>query len=79
MYLKRIAIFGLLAAVVMGWGVSPPAAAQTLAGAGDAPAVFFPEKAFEFAPVIDGVSVVHDFVVFNKGTAPLQISNVRTG
>jgi hypothetical protein len=37
MYSKRIAFFGLLAAVVMGWGVSPPAAAQTLAGAGDAP------------------------------------------
>ncbi len=63
----------------MGWGVSPPAAAQTLAGAGDAPALFFPEKAFEFAPVIDGVNVVHDFVVFNKGTLPLLIDNVRTG
>jgi hypothetical protein len=73
MYVKRIMVFGLLAVVVAGWGVFPPAAAQTLAGAGDAPAVFFPEK------VIDGVSVVHDFVVFNKGTAPLQISNVRTG
>lgn len=79
MYLKRIMVFGMLAAVVAGWGVFPPAAAQTLVGTGDAPAVFFPEKAFEFAPVIDGVSVVHDFVVFNKGTAPLQISNVRTG
>jgi len=79
MYSKRIAIFGLLAAAVMGWGVSSPAAAQTLAGAGDAPALFFPEKAFEFAPVIDGVNVVHDFVVFNKGTLPLRIDNVRTG
>jgi len=79
MYSKRIAIFGLLAAVVMGWGASPPAGAQTLAGAADAPAVFFPEKTFEFAPVIDGANVVHDFVVFNKGTAPLLINNVRTG
>jgi|PlaIllAssembly_1097288.scaffolds.fasta_scaffold176230_2 hypothetical protein len=79
MYVKRMMVFGLLAAAVMGWGVPPPAAAQTLTAAGDAPAVFFPEKVFEFAPVIDGVSVVHDFVVFNKGTAPLQISNVRTG
>jgi hypothetical protein len=41
--------------------------------------LFFPEKAFEFAPVIDGVNVVHDFVVFNKGTLPLLIDNVRTG
>jgi hypothetical protein len=77
--LKRMTVFGLLVAAVMGWGISPPAAAQTLAGAGDAPALFFPEKAFEFAPVIDGVNVVHDFVVFNKGTLPLLIDNVRTG
>ena len=77
--LKQMTVFGLLAAAVMGWGISPPAAAQTLAGAGDAPALFFPEKAFEFAPVIDGVNVVHDFVVFNKGTLPLLIDNVRTG
>jgi hypothetical protein len=79
MLLNRVAVFGLLLAAVAGWGACGPTAAQTLAGAGDAPAVFFPEKAFEFAPVIDGVSVVHDFVVFNKGTAPLQIRNVRTG
>ena len=79
MILKQMTVFGLLVAAVMGWGISPPAAAPTLAGAGDAPALFFPEKAFEFAPVIDGVNVVHDFVVFNKGTLPLLIDNVRTG
>jgi hypothetical protein len=43
------------------------------------PSVFFPVKVFEFEPVIDGASVVHDFVVLNKGSAPLQINNVRTG
>lgn len=41
--------------------------------------VFFPEKAFEFQPVIDGVKVLHDFIVMNQGAAPLVISNVRTG
>lgn len=41
--------------------------------------VFFPEPAFEFQPVIDGVKVVHDFIVMNKGSAELVISNVRTG
>lgn len=79
MILKRMMVFGLLVAAVMGWGIPLPVTSQTLAGAGDAPAVFFPEKAFEFAPVIDGVNVVHDFVVLNKGTVPLLINNVRTG
>jgi hypothetical protein len=41
--------------------------------------VFFPETAFEFQPVIDGVKVVHDFILMNKGSAELVISNVRTG
>ena len=41
--------------------------------------VFFPEKAFEFKPVIDGVKVIHDFIVMNKGSALLVISDVRTG
>jgi hypothetical protein len=47
--------------------------------AGGGPSVFFPVKAFEFQPVIDGVNVVYDFIVLNKGSTPLLISNVRTG
>lgn len=80
MLLKRLAVFGVLVAAVAGWGACGPAAAQAPAGTtGDSPAVFFPEKVFEFAPVIDGANVLHDFVVFNKGTVPLLIDNVRTG
>ena len=52
MYFKRMTVCGLLLAAAFGWGISLPAAAQTLSGAADAPAVFFPEKTFEFAPVI---------------------------
>jgi hypothetical protein len=48
-------------------------------GSAGSPAVFFPEKVFEFQPVVDGAKVVHDFVVMNKGTTPLLIENVRTG
>lgn len=79
MILRRMKLFSLLVAAVTVWSMSPEASAQTLAGAGDSPAVMFPEKAFEFAPVIDGANVVHDFVVLNKGTVPLLINNVRTG
>lgn len=48
---------------------------------GSAPgaSVFFPEKSFEFQPVIEGAKVIHDFVVRNRGSAPLVISDVRTG
>lgn len=79
MILRRMTVFSLLVAAAVGWNPTPAASAQTLAGAGDSPAVMFPEKAFEFEPVIDGVNVVHDFVVLNKGTVPLLINNVRTG
>jgi len=41
--------------------------------------IFFPKKAFEFEPVIEGVKVVHDFDVVNKGSVPLLINDVRTG
>jgi hypothetical protein len=58
------------------------AAAQLVApgpAAAGAPAVVFPVKTHEFAPVIDGAHVTHDFTVANKGTTPLLIDNVRTG
>jgi hypothetical protein len=54
---------------------APAGAGRSEAGA----SIFFPEKAFEFQPVIEGAKVVHDFVVMNKGSAPLLINNVRTG
>jgi hypothetical protein len=38
-----------------------------------------PVKNYTFEPVVDGVQVRYDFVVQNKGTAPLHINKVRTG
>jgi hypothetical protein len=75
----RMAIYGMLLTVLMGWVFCPPAPAQPNSTPGGSPAVFFPEKVFEFAPVIDGVKVVHDFVVANRGAVPLIIDKVRTG
>jgi hypothetical protein len=79
MVLKRLAIFGMLAMILSGWGMSLSIGAQVPAPPSGSPAVFFPEKIFEFAPVIEGASVAHDFIVANKGNAPLLINNVRTG
>lgn len=36
-------------------------------------------RVFRFEPVVDGQEVLHDFVLQNKGDAPLNISRVRTG
>jgi len=42
-------------------------------------AAVLPVKNYKFEPVVDGVQVRYDFVVQNKGTAPLHITKVRTG
>lgn len=56
--------------------LAPAAAADSPGGA---PSLFLPQRSFEFAPVVDGAKVVHDFTVMNRGSAPLTIENVRTG
>jgi hypothetical protein len=43
------------------------------------PTAFFPETLHEFTPVLDGSKVVHEFVIQNKGLAPLTIERVKTG
>jgi hypothetical protein len=69
-----------VAAAIVAGGVMPGfASPQNPARSGDVPAVLFPEKIFEFAAVIEGANVEHDFVILNKGTAPLFINSVRTG
>jgi len=43
------------------------------------PSVFVPESRYKFSTVIDGTEVTHDFVIQNKGDAPLVIEKVKTG
>jgi len=78
---KRMLIFFSAIALCAGFTVPLSASDQPaqVTGSAGSPAVFFPEKVYEFQPVVDGVKVVHDFVVMNKGTTPLLINNVRTG
>ena len=42
------------------------------------PSAHLPAVRYEFAPVMEGQEVVHDFVVQNKGSAPLEIQKVKT-
>jgi len=41
--------------------------------------VFFPEPAYTFDPVFEGVIVPHDFVIQNKGKAELDVKQVEGG
>ena len=43
------------------------------------PTAVFPETSYEFPAVLDGAKVVHEFVIQNKGTAPLKVERVKTG
>lgn len=43
------------------------------------PSAVFPQTGYEFSPVLDGAKVVHEFVIQNKGTAPLKVERVKTG
>lgn len=43
------------------------------------PEAFFPQTQFEFAPVVEGAEVRHEFTVQNRGAEPLKITNVKTG
>ena len=42
------------------------------------PAIHVPEPAFQFDTVVSGQDVSHDYLLQNRGTAPLTISRVKT-
>ena len=44
-----------------------------------APSLYVPEPLFQFEPVVSGQEVSHDYLVYNKGTAELKITSVKTG
>ncbi len=73
----RICLIGLLMAVLTfttAWS-----AEKTAADAQAAPRIVAPEPTYHFSPVVDGTTVEHDFVIENRGEAPLKISKVKTG
>lgn len=43
------------------------------------PRAVFPETKYKFEPLFEGDDVTHDFVVENRGDAPLVIKNVKPG
>ncbi len=43
------------------------------------PKAFLPKTSYEFDPVPEGVEIIHEFLVENKGDAELKIEKVKTG
>ncbi len=66
-------LFGLLLLAPFSFGV------ETKAEVSPSPSAFVPEDVYDFNKVVDGTQVVHDFIIQNKGDAPLKINKVKTG
>lgn len=43
-----------------------------------APSAYLPAARYEFTPVVEGQEVSHNFVIQNKGAAPLEVQRVKT-
>jgi hypothetical protein len=65
-----IAITCVSMMVTVSWADSTPAP--------QLPAAFLPITTFNFPEVVEGTEVVHDFIILNKGTGPLNIQKVET-
>ena len=75
MRLKIIFAFALAFCVLFSATGSFGAQDKTL----QSPTAFLPETQYSFPRVLEGTEVLHDFIMQNKGTAPLEIKKVRTG
>ena len=71
--MKPIAIAMILLCLVYGTSGPPSSHGQQSMAA---PAISLPETQHLFSPAVDGMSLSHDFVIENKGDAPLVIEKV---
>jgi len=43
------------------------------------PKMYVAENVYEFEPVLEGMTVIHDFILYNRGDEPLEILRVKSG
>jgi len=67
-------LIGVLLLLLPQAGLSAEAATD-----GAKPSAIVPEPTYEFDEVVDGSQVIHDFIIHNKGGAPLDITKVKPG
>jgi hypothetical protein len=58
--------------------ISNPISANNEKDTVNIPKLFFPESRYDFGTVSEGDSVVHNFSFYNRGNAPLLITNVAS-
>ena len=78
---KAYALLSLLSVFPMaahGWGVQFIHAQAPQRDNQPSPSAVLTSNSFEFDPVPEGSEVVHDFIITNRGTAPLNIHRVKT-
>ena len=81
---KRLFLLTLSAIVLLcaawafaGQSIKMSAPGETKKSDKDQPRLVVPQMEYVFDPVLEGVQIKHDFVIENRGTAPLVIKNVR--
>lgn len=57
---------------------SPTQATDASQHASDRPQIFIESGRYEFGTTVEGTYVLHDFIVTNRGNAPLVIEEVKT-
>jgi hypothetical protein len=68
-----------LAIILLGVVLSSAGIYADQSGATPEPAIFLPQVTYEFEPVAEGIQVVHDFILHNQGTEPLEIIKISSG
>jgi hypothetical protein len=58
---------------------SPSLSASQTEFSGTAPSAFVSKGIFIFDPVVEGAVITHEFIISNKGNAPLSIEKIVTG
>ena len=43
------------------------------------PSAFIDKAVYKFEPVVDGMQIIHDYLIRNKGDGTLEIQKVKTG
>lgn len=72
--MRKMAVIFITLTFMLSFG-----AAWSVDNAGAVPSAVVPEQVHTFAPVIEGDTVLHDFVIKNDGSEELVVNKVETG
>lgn len=70
---KRLGLMVVMVAVIMMGFLMPVQADEAV------PVAVVENDSYDFGAVYEGVDVVHDFIIQNKGDADLEITDVKSG